>query len=122
MSNCYGCKFGLENQLGHIGGCLPNYDSEPELESDDILILKIIPNTRTNLNGCLYPHETKKNYQLKLFVKVDKCKYMAVLYHLMISHTEGVYICREVSINNGKFEILTELETIPNQLMELISQ
>ena len=118
MSNCYGCKFGLENQLEHLGGCLPNYDSESESDSEEIIdeykLLKIMPNTRTNLNGCLHPHETKKDYQLKLFVKVDMSKYMAVLY------TEVAYICREVSINNGKFEILKELDTIPNQLMDLI--
>ena len=37
MSNCYGCKFGLENQLEHIGGCLPNYDSESDREREEII-------------------------------------------------------------------------------------
>jgi len=116
MNNCYGCKFGLENQLAHIGGCLPNYDSDSESESEEIVIVKIMPNTRTNLNGCMHTHENKTDYQLKLFAKLDDSKYMAILY------TKGTYICREVSVNNGKFEILKELADIPTQLMDLISQ
>ena len=43
---CYGCIENQENQMAHIGGCIPNFYFEKNAYEDKSLVKRIIPNTR----------------------------------------------------------------------------
>ena len=108
---CYGCIENQENQMAHIGGCIPNFYFDKNAYEDKTIVKRIIPNTRNYLKGCLDKDEDPNDFELIYVCEIDdhiyKCLIFNPKYYSFEIRTITNILVRKGSFSlNNKFIIL----------------